>query len=85
MFYYESNLDLKKALEWMNAAIAATPTPQMWMVYRKGLILEKMGDKAGALAAAQQSLDIVKNDTQSPASLKDEYTRLNNALIARLK
>jgi hypothetical protein len=85
MFYYESNLDLTKALEWMNAAIAGTPTPQMWMVYRKGLILAKMGDKAGATAAAQQSLDIIKNDTQSPASLKDEYTRLNNALIASLK
>ena len=85
MFYYESGLDLNKALEWMNAAIAATPTPQMWMIYRKGLILAKMGDKAGAIAAAQQSLDIVKNDTKSPAALKEEYTRLNNALIASLK
>lgn len=85
MFYYESNLDLNKALEWMNAAIAATPSPQMWMVYRKGLILAKMGDKAGAIAAAQQSLDILKKDTQAPAALKEEYTRLNNALIASLK
>jgi hypothetical protein len=84
MFYYENGLDLKKALEWMNAAIAARPN-QMWMIYRKGLILAKMGDKAGALAAAQQSLDLVKNDTQSPALLKEEYTRLNNALIASLK
>jgi hypothetical protein len=84
MFYYENNLDLKKAAEWMDAAIAERPN-QMWMIYRKGLILAKMGDKAGALAAAQQSLDLVKNDTQSPASLKDEYTRLNNALIASLK
>lgn len=84
MFYYEANLDLKKALEWMDAAIAERPN-QMWMIYRKGLILEKMGDKAGAIAAAQQALDIIKNDTQSPPSLKDEYTRLNNALIARLK
>lgn len=84
MFYYEANLDLNKALEWMNAAIAERPN-QMWMIYRKGLILEKMGDKAGARAAAQESLNLAKNDTQSPPSLKDEYTRLNNALIARLK
>ncbi len=84
MFYYENDLDLKKAAAWMDAAIAARPG-QMWMVYRKGLILAKMGDKAGALAAAQASLDLVKSDTQSPASLKDEYTRLNNALIASLK
>lgn len=84
MFYYESNLDLKKAAAWMDAAIAERPN-QMWMIYRKGLILAKMGDKAGAIAAAQQSLDLVKSDTQSPASLKEEYTRLNNALIASLK
>jgi hypothetical protein len=84
MFYYENNLDLKKAAAWMDAAIAERPN-QMWMIYRKGLILAKMGDKAGALAAAQQSLDLVKNDTQSPALLKEEYARLNNALIASLK
>ena len=84
MFYYENNLDLKKAAAWMDAAIAERPN-QMWMVYRKGLILEKMGDKSGALAAAQQSLELVKTDAQAPASLKEEYTRLNNALIARLK
>jgi hypothetical protein len=84
MFYYENNLDLKKAAAWMDAAIAENPN-QMWMIYRKGLIHAKMGDKAGALAAAQQSLDLVKSDTSSPASLKDEYTRLNEALIASLK
>ena len=84
MFYYDNNLDLKKAATWMDAAIAERPN-QMWMIYRKGLILAKMGDKAGALAAAQQSLDLVKNDAKSPASLKDEYARLNHALIASLK
>ena len=84
MFYYENNLDLKKAAAWMDTAIAEQPN-QMWMIYRKGLILAKAGDKAGALAAAQQSLDLVKNDAKSPASLKDEYTRLNNALISSLK
>ncbi len=84
MFYFENDLDLKKAAGWMDAAIAERPN-QMWMIYRKGLILAKMGDKAGARAAAQQSLDLVKSDDKSPASLKDEYTRLNNALIASLK
>ena len=84
MFYYDNNLDLKKAAAWMDTAIAERPN-QMWMIYRKGLILAKMGDKAGALAAAQQSLDLVKNDAKSPASLKDEYARLNHALIASLK
>lgn len=84
MFYYENNLDLKKAAAWMDAAIAAQPG-QMWMIYRKSLIHAKMGDKAGALAAAQESLELAKNDAKSPPSLKEEYIRLNNALIASLK
>lgn len=84
MFFYDNDLDLKKAAAWMDAAIAERPN-QMWMIYRKGLILAKMGDKAGARAAAQQSLDLVKSDDKAPAALKEEYTRLNNALLASLK
>ena len=82
MFYYENNLDLKKAAAWMDAAIAARPDAY-FIIYRKGLILAKAGDKAGALAAANQSLDMAKKDT-TPA-LRDEYVRLNEALIASLK
>ncbi|MBI2497917.1 MAG: DUF2911 domain-containing protein [Opitutae bacterium] len=84
MFYYENNLDLKKAAAWMDQAIAAQPDA-FFMVYRKGLILAKMGDKAGALAAANRSLDMLNSAAQAPAPLKVEYTRLNNALIASLK
>ncbi|MBA3850261.1 MAG: hypothetical protein C0502_09765 [Opitutus sp.] len=82
MFYLENNHDLPKALEWVNAAIAARPG-QMWMIYRKGLILEKMGDKAGAKAAAEESLALTEKD--KPGELRDEYIRLNQALIERVK
>lgn len=82
MFYYENNHDLPKALEWINAAIAGRPG-QMWMIYRKGLILEKMGDKAGAKAAAEESLALTE---KAPAGgLRDEYLRLNQALLARVQ
>lgn len=84
MFYFENDLDLKKAAAWMDAGLAEQPNA-FWMIYRKGLVLAKMGDKAGARAAAQQSLGLVQSDDKSPASLKDEYTRLNNALLASLK
>ena len=85
MFYYENNLDLDKALAWMDAGLAEQPTA-FWMVYRKGLILAKKGDKAGATAAAQKSLELVKNaPAEVPAPLKDEYIRLNEALLATLK
>ncbi|MDB6170106.1 MAG: hypothetical protein JWM88_2970 [Verrucomicrobia bacterium] len=81
MFYYENNLDLKKAAEWMDAGLAADPEA-FYMVYRKGLILEKMGDKAGALAAANKSLEMTRKEK---GSIRDEYIRLNEALIARVR
>ncbi|WP_157693752.1 DUF2911 domain-containing protein [Opitutus sp. GAS368] len=81
MFYYENGLDLKKAAAWMDAAIAEQPDA-FYMIYRKGLILEKAGDKTGALAAAQKSLEMSR---KAPGLVGTEYTRLNEALIARLK
>ncbi len=84
MFYYENNLDLAKAAAWMAKGLEAQPNAY-WMHYRHGLILAKKGDKAGALAAAQHSLNLVKSDDKAPAALKDEYTRLNDALLASLK
>ncbi len=81
MFYYENNHELKKAVAWIDAGLAQQPDA-FYMIYRKGLILAKMGDKAGALAAANQSLEMTAKQT---GELKDEYTRLNNALIASLK
>ncbi|MFM9954510.1 MAG: DUF2911 domain-containing protein [Opitutaceae bacterium] len=82
MFYLDNNLDLKKAAAWMDAAIAAQPDA-FYLVFRKGLILEKLGDKAGALAVAKASLAGAEK-APSPL-LKEEYVRRNNELIARLK
>ncbi|MBI5424093.1 MAG: DUF2911 domain-containing protein [Opitutae bacterium] len=82
MFFYENNHNLPQALEWMNAATAARPG-QMWMIYRKGLILEKMGDKAAAKAAAEESLAITEKE--KPGELREEYLRLNKALLERVK
>jgi hypothetical protein len=41
-----------------------------------------MGDKAGAKAAATKSLALA---SEAQGAIKDEYTRLNNELLARLK
>ena len=81
MFYLENNLDLQKALTWMDAAIAANPKA-FYLVYRKALILEKMGDKAGAIATSEASLAEAEKAT---GAIKDEYIRLNKALLARLR
>ncbi len=81
MLYLANNLDLKKALTWMDAAIAANPKA-FYLVYRKALILEKMGDKAGAIATSEASLAEAE---KADGAIKDEYIRLNKALLARLR
>ena len=82
MYYFENNIDLKKAAAWMDAAIAAQPGA-FYLVYRKALILEKMGDKAGAAETARKSMEAAQKD--STLALKEEYVGLNEALLARLK
>jgi hypothetical protein len=81
MYYFENDLDLKKAAAWMDAAVAANPNA-FYLVYRKALILEKMGDKAGAIAEAKKSLEGANKAT---GALKDEYVGLNEALLKRLQ
>ena len=81
MFYLDHNLDLKKALGWMDAAIAEQPDFYP-IIYRKALIQAKMGDKEGAIATAKQSMDLAAKAT---GQAKDEYIRLNEAVIAGLK
>jgi hypothetical protein len=82
MYYLENGLDLKKAATWMDAAIAAQPDA-FFLVYRKALILEKLGDKTGAVATARKSMESAQQEPR-PA-LRDEYLGLNQALIDRLK
>lgn len=81
MFYYEHNIDLKKSLEWIDASIKEQPEA-FWAIYRKGLILEKMGDKKAAREAAEASLALAE---KAEGGIKLEYTTLNKALLARLK
>ncbi len=81
MFYYEHDLDLTRAVDWIDAAAVQQPDAP-WILYRKGLIQEKAGDKAGALASAKAALEQAK---KAGGELGSEYTRLSEALIARLK
>jgi hypothetical protein len=81
MFFLDHDLDLKKAVTWIDAAIAEK-SGQFYLFYHKARILAKMGDKAGAIAAAQQSLELVAKEK---GAAKDEYTRKNEELIASLK
>jgi tetratricopeptide (TPR) repeat protein len=81
MFYYAHDLELKKAVGWMDEAIKAQPDA-LWIIYRKGLILAKLGDKQAALAAANLSLELAN---KAGGAVGAEYKRLNEALIASLR
>lgn len=80
MFYYEHDVDMDKAVAWINEAARQQPDA-MWVVYRQGLVLAKAGDAAGARKAALASLELARN---TPGELGAEYVRLNEELIARL-
>ena len=80
-FYLEHNLDLKKALEWSEAAVAAGANQTS--VLLKARILAKMGNKEAAIAAAKQSLEMAQKSTN--VGIRKEYTKLNQNLIDSLK
>ena len=80
MYYYENDLDLDRAATLMRLALEGSPG-HIGMLYRLALILEKQGDIAGARSAAEASL---AGAAQAGPELRDEYTRLNTALLARL-
>lgn len=81
MFYFENDLDINRSAELMQLAINENPN-HLGMLYRFALILERKGDKAGALAASEKSW----SEAQKAApELKEEYVKLNTVLLARLK
>lgn len=81
MFYYAHDLDLKKAVGWMDEATKEQPDA-FWIFYRKGLILAKSGDKPGALAAANKSIELAE---KAGGAVAVEYKRLNESLIASVR
>ncbi len=81
LFYLDHHLDLDKANGWIDAAMAEQPD-KFYLEYHKARILAAKGDKAGAEAEARKSIELA---SKSGGPAKDEYVRLNEALIAGLK
>jgi len=77
-FYYNHDLDQKKALEWVNAGLADNPRIAYEMLHLKAQILAKQGDKAGAIAAAKQSTELAIK-AEGPSS---SFVKMNQDLIA---
>ncbi len=78
-FYNEYDNNKAKALEMVNEAINQSGKPPFFMVYYKAKIQKDMGDKKGALASANQSMQLAKEANNS------DYVLLNEKLIKELK
>jgi len=78
-YYYETGKDLKKAIEWIDMGLAANPNA-FWNVHLKAQIQKAAGDKAGAQATAQKSLELAKK-----AENDFGYIKLNEEFLKGLK
>jgi hypothetical protein len=77
VYYFETNKDLKKSLEWINIAAEKMNNP-FWVLHQKAKIQKAMGDKAGAKATASASLEGAKT------AKNRDYQMMNEELIKSL-
>jgi hypothetical protein len=76
-YYYESDKDLKQAMEWMKKANASEP--KFWNLHTQAKIQAKMKDYKGAVKTAEQSMALAKKENN------DDYVRMNEKAIAEWK
>jgi hypothetical protein len=78
-YYFDNGKDLKKALEWMSLGIETGNQNAFWNIHTKAKIQSAIGDKKGALATAQLSLEKAK-----AAESDFGYIKLNEDMIKKL-
>jgi len=77
-YYYENNKDMNKALAWTLEAEKTDPTGPYYILW-EGRIRLKMGDKQGAIKAAQEGV------RRAQISKDAEYERLNQMVLDKAK
>ncbi|MBS7786682.1 DUF2911 domain-containing protein [Flavobacterium sp. CYK-55] len=75
-YFYQSNGDMNKALEYINKALELNKEKPFWYSRQKSLIQAKLGDKKGAIETAKISL------AAATAAKNDDYVKMNNDSIA---
>ena len=78
-YFYQSNGDMNKALEYVNKAVGMTKTGEdvpFWYLRQKSLIQAKLNDKKGAIETAKLSL------AAATKAKNDDYVKMNNDSIA---
>lgn len=79
-YYYSTKKDLKQAITWMEKGIAEGNPKAFWNIHTLAKMKMEAGDKAGAKAAAQKSLELAKS-----ADSDFGYIKQNEDLIKTLK
>ena len=75
-YYFNENLDLKKALEWSTKAVEMRGNSAYWMTRLKAQLQAANGDYKGAIETAKISIEAAKADGD------DAYVRANERSIA---
>jgi hypothetical protein len=76
VFFFTSNGDLVKALEYVSKGITMSKDAPYWMLRQKSLIQAKLGDKKGAIETAKLSLAAATDAKNA------DYIKMNNDSIA---
>jgi tetratricopeptide (TPR) repeat protein len=76
-FYYDYDKDYKKALEYINKATEENPKA-FYMFLQKARIQKAMGDKTGAKATAQKTIELAKEAGNA------DYVNFGNKLLKEL-
>jgi len=79
-YYYDTKRDLKQAIAWMEQGIAEGNPNAFWNIHRLAQMKKDAGDKAGAKAAAEKSLELAKK-----ADSDFGYIKLNEDFLKTLK
>ena len=75
-YYFNENIDLKKALEWSTKAVEMRGNSAYWMTRLKAQLQAANGDYKGAIETAKISIEAAKADGD------DAYVRANEKSIA---
>jgi len=78
MYYMDNGKDMNQALGWLDKAAEKNPNA-FWIQHQRANALAKLGRKEEAVAAAQKSMEMAREQKN------EDYVRLNEKLIKSLK
>lgn len=75
-YFFQSNGDMNKALEYVDKALDMSTDKPFWQLRQKSLIQAKLGDKKGAIETAKASL------AAAETAKNNDYVKMNKESIA---